>query len=136
MIGNGAQKDLFVETIKREKIENRFILINEITNVNKYYSAFDYFILPSLFEGLPVVCVEAQANGLPCLLSNTISDECKISNNIYYIDKQSIDDWVRKINHVKRNNQIDLNDDFNICIQARNFQNCLLNVMNDNVIKR
>lgn len=122
MIGNGAQKDLFVETIKKEKMENRFILIIETTNVNEYYSAFDYFILPSLFEGLPVVGVEAQANGLPCLFSNTISDECKISNNIMYINRQDIDEWITAVRKMRRKQCIELNNQFNIINQSKRFE--------------
>jgi len=40
------------------------------------------FVMPSLYEGLPVVCVEAQANGLPCIVADRISDEVLLSSNI------------------------------------------------------
>ena len=51
-----------------------------INNVNEMYQAMDVFILPSLFEGLPVVGIEAQAAGLKCIMSDTITDEVKITD--------------------------------------------------------
>ena len=43
-----------------------------------YLQAMDVFVLPSLFEGLPIVGVEAQASGLPCIFADTITQEVKI----------------------------------------------------------
>ena len=100
MIGTGGLKSKFLQKARKEKIEEKFIFIDETPNVNKYYSAFDYFLLPSLFEGLPVVGVEAQVNGLPCLFSDTISDECKISDNTVYLDRNNIVSWIENINNM------------------------------------
>lgn len=129
MIGNGQQKDEFLKRVESENLENRFIFIEETTKVNEYYSAFDYFLLPSLYEGLPVVGVEAQANGLPCLLSNTISSECEISNNIVYLDRNDIDLWVDYIQKMKRKDELKLNDSFNINIQACEFEKLLKRII-------
>ena len=125
MIGTGALQKEFVERVNAEQLEKQFIFLNEITNVNEYYSSFDYFLLPSLYEGLPVVGVEAQSNGLPCLFSDTISDECKISNNTVYLDKDNIDDWIEKIQKMSRDKDVDLIDDFNIDVQATKFEEIL-----------
>lgn len=130
MIGNGPQKKEFVNTIKDNSLENKFILIDETQYVYKYYSAFDYFLLPSLYEGLPVVGVEAQANGLPCLLSNTISTECQISNNIEYIDKDAISKWIVKIKKMKRGEKLLLNDYYNIKVQSKLFEQELIKILN------
>ncbi len=123
MIGNGQQKEEFVKRVNEEKIKHRFIFLEETSRIYEYYSVFDYFLLPSLYEGLPFVSIEAQANGLPCLLSNTISEECKISNNLVYLNKDKIDDWIDQINKMSRNNEIELSDEFNINIQAKKFEN-------------
>ncbi len=50
------------------------------------YQAMDIFVMPSLFEGLPVVGIEAQASGMPCLVSNRISKELLITSNIKMIN--------------------------------------------------
>lgn len=131
MIGEGTQKNDFLNVIRIGNLNYRFIFVNEISNVNEYYSVFDYFVLPSLFEGLPVVGVEAQANGLPCLLSDTISDECKISDNTIYLDKDNVDIWIENINKMQRNDELRLNDDFNINVQADRFEKMLLNIINE-----
>lgn len=131
MIGTGGLKSKFLQKARKEKIEEKFIFIDETPNVNKYYSAFDYFLLPSLFEGLPVVGVEAQVNGLPCLFSDTISDECKISDNTVYLDRNNIDSWIENINNMERNDKLKLNDDFNINVQAKKFEELLSKIVNE-----
>lgn len=67
----------------REKLEKRVVesqlrdvlFLGNIDNVNDYYSSMDVFVLPSRFEGYPIVGVEAQVNDLPCFFSNSITDE-------------------------------------------------------------
>ena len=54
----------------------------------------DFFVLPSYFEGLPTVAVEAQASGLPCLMSDTITRETKITENCWFLPlKESPEAW-------------------------------------------
>ncbi len=129
MIGNGYQKQDFLNKVKAENLEDRFIFVEETSYINEYYSTFDFFLLPSLFEGLPVVSVEAQANGLPCMLSNTISNECKISNNTIYLDKDDIKEWISNLKKMSRNSKLKLNDEFNINVQATKFEEILYSIL-------
>ncbi|MBQ9551338.1 MAG: glycosyltransferase family 1 protein [Clostridia bacterium] len=55
------------------------------TNVNEWYSAFDAFVMTSLYEGLPVVAIEAQAADLPCVLTDTITPEVKVTDNVRFL---------------------------------------------------
>ncbi|WP_051556412.1 glycosyltransferase family 1 protein [Alkalihalobacterium bogoriense] len=60
--------------------------------------AMDLFLFPSLFEGLPVVLVEAQAAGLQCIVSNTITKEAKITKNVHFVKLlDSATDWANKV---------------------------------------
>lgn len=60
-------------------------LLGSRKDVDRLYQAMDVLVLPSRYEGLPVVAVEAQAAGLPCMLSNRITDEVKISENVSFL---------------------------------------------------
>ncbi|WP_455138290.1 glycosyltransferase family 1 protein [Thermophilibacter sp.] len=59
--------------------------LGQRADVDELYSVFDVFVLPSLFEGFPVVLVEAQANGCPCVASSTITNESSISNLVSFM---------------------------------------------------
>ena len=127
MIGEGKQKKDFVEKTSIEGVDNKFIFVSETSEVNKYYSCFDYFLLPSLFEGLPVVGIEAQVNGLFCIFSDTISKEVKISSGAIFLKNDDINLWVENIGDYQRNSFI-INQDYNIKNQALIFLNILLNL--------
>lgn len=59
---------------------------------------FDLFLFPSLYEGLPVVLVEAQAAGLPCVVADTITKEAKITDTLLYEDLENPPSlWAEKI---------------------------------------
>lgn len=64
------------------------------SDVPALLSSFDVFVLPSLFEGMPNVVIEAQANGLPCVISHTITGEANVSGMVSYLPIDSPDDWV------------------------------------------
>lgn len=77
-------------------LENAVVFAGTNSNTEDYYSAFDCFVLPSRFEGLPLVGVEAQASGLPCFFSDTISDELKITELANFISIKKSYNLVRK----------------------------------------
>lgn len=70
------------------------IFTGKVRNVERYYSAFDLFFFPSIFEGVSVSLIEAQCSGLPCVISRNISKETEISNLIRYVNIENIDDGV------------------------------------------
>lgn len=78
LIGIGELEPKIRNLVNRSEIQNNVIFLGQRNDVRELYNAFDVFLLPSLYEGLPVVGIEAQANGLPCLFSDTISDEVVI----------------------------------------------------------
>ena len=69
-------------------------------------SASDFFLLPSLYEGNPVVGTEAQANGLPCLFADTITKSASVLASSCFIPISCMDDWVDAMKKIK-NNSVD-----------------------------
>lgn len=71
------------------------------SDVNDLYQGYDCFLFPSKYEGLPVVLVEAQCSGLVCFISNTITKEIDVTDNICRMDISSEpSDWAQNINKV------------------------------------
>lgn len=86
--------------VKEKGIESQVTFTGNVSNVNEYYQAFDIFVMPSLYEGLPVTGVEAQTSGLKCLFADTITPEVElVAENVKFlpIDAKNIDDWVYEI---------------------------------------
>lgn len=91
---------------------DKVIFLGVRHDVNRIMQAMDIFVLPSIFEGLPIVGIEAQASGLPCLFSDKITKESKIRDNVEFL---SIDDakiWCTKLNEYEymrldRNSAVD-----------------------------
>lgn len=76
---------------------NDVIFTGLINNLGKYYSAFDILWLPSLYEGMPTVGIEAQANGLPILASDSITKSMRIINNVAYLATKNKEDLWSKV---------------------------------------
>ena len=86
LIGQGMLQNEIKEKVDKLGLANSVKFIGQVTNANDYYNAMDVFVLPSLYEGLPVVGVEAQASGLLCELSNAMTKETKILSTTNFID--------------------------------------------------
>lgn len=96
-VGSGGLE----ETIKKKcidlRIDDRVMFLGFRSDVNKIMQAFDLLIMPSLFEGLPVTGVEAQALGVPALFADTITKDAAILPQSSYLSlKQSPEEWADK----------------------------------------
>jgi glycosyltransferase involved in cell wall biosynthesis len=98
LIGTGELEETIKAKVLEMGIEKRVKFIGTVNNVSDYMQAMDCFVLPSRFEGLPIVAIEAQASGLPCFLSDRISKETAITDLAYF---QSLNDspqvWAESI---------------------------------------
>lgn len=77
--------DLQEET-RRLGIEEKVHFMGRVSDAYKYYSAADLFILTSRYEGLSVACIEAQANGVPCIMPANTSKESVVNKNVILTD--------------------------------------------------
>lgn len=78
LCGDGEERTNIEFEIKKLNLEGDVLLLGVISNVNEILQAMDIFVMPSLFEGLPFALLEAQAAGLKCIVSDTVSAEVDI----------------------------------------------------------
>lgn len=99
LVGTGELEEFIKEKVRSLGIENNVIFAGFQSNVNDYMHAMDLFVFPSLFEGLGLVLIEAQACGLPCFCTaNTIPKDVKILNNLQFISlNDGALEWAKKI---------------------------------------
>lgn len=98
LIGSGELENEIKEKVNILNITDKVIFIGNVNNVYDYYQAMDCFVLPSKFEGLGMVGIEAQAAGLPCFVSNGCPKELKITENLEYISlSDSPQKWAKAI---------------------------------------
>lgn len=80
--GDGALKERVIQRIKDQGIEDAVLLLGTRNDVDKLYSAMDMFLLPSKYEGLGLVFVEAQISGLKCFGSDRVPKDVELTNNM------------------------------------------------------
>lgn len=98
LIGNGETVDKTKKQVRELGLGRQVVFTGAIDNVSDYLSAFDVMLLPSLYEGLPLVVIEWQISGLPCLISDTISKECAITSLVKFESiKTAPTVWARDI---------------------------------------
>lgn len=98
LIGEGKLKEEILEKVRKLGLEHKVLFLGSRSDVNQLLQAFDCFVFPSLYEGLPFSIIEAQVAGLPVLASDRISKETQISSNIEYLDiNKSPQYWAEKI---------------------------------------
>lgn len=98
MIGKGELEEKIKNKIQMLELNDYVTIIPPISNVNEYYMAMDVLVFPSFFEGMPNVIIEAQATGLECYISDTITKEANITENIKYIElNKSAKEWANQI---------------------------------------
>lgn len=98
LIGDGEDKESIIKLVKELNICDSVVFLGIRNDVAHLFQAMDAFLLPSLFEGLPVVMVEAQASSLPCYVADTITQESDISGNVrYYSLGETACQWAKNI---------------------------------------
>lgn len=98
LIGTGERLEEVKALIKQKGLESSVKLLGFRKDVDRLYQAMDFFVLPSHFEGLPTVGVEAQSTGLPCLMSDAVTQESRITDRCWFLPlKGDLRKWSRLI---------------------------------------
>lgn len=137
LVGQGPLMDEIKEKVNNLELNDSVIFLGQRSDVSELYQAMDVFCLPSLYEGLPVVGVEAQASGLLCVFSNDMTKETKVLHTTQFMSlEQDRKEWANVIlneyNTYKRKNTNDeiSKNNFNIkkeCVKLENKYECFFN---------
>lgn len=96
MAGVGADMESVRAKIAALGLSDKALLLGQRSDTDRLYNAFDCFILPSNYEGLCVVGVEAQAVGVGCVFSDKVTSEVRISDNVDFISlKAAPEEWAK-----------------------------------------
>ncbi len=112
LAGSGEKEEKIHALVTELEIQDSVRFLGRTDEVPQLLQAMDFFLFPSLFEGLPVGCVEAQAACLPVLISDTVTKEVQITDLAQYCSlEQSDDEWADKMismitAHVERKNML------------------------------
>ncbi|MBQ8230374.1 MAG: glycosyltransferase family 1 protein [Lachnospiraceae bacterium] len=82
LVGDGEGRIRIQEKVHALCLQDKVIFASVRADVNKLLQAMDVFVFPSLYEGLPVTLVEAQASGLSCIISDHVSEECIVTRGL------------------------------------------------------
>ena len=98
LLGDGFLRHSIEAKVSELGLQDSVVFAGVRADANRFLSAFDVFLFPSLYEGLPVTLIEAQANGLPIVCSDVITKETDVTNTVaYYPLDQTVDFWAKHI---------------------------------------
>lgn len=140
LVGEGPLLDKIKQKVKELDICNNVLFLGNRTDVNQILNVSDLFLFPSKHEGLGIVLIEAQVNGLPCIVSNNIPNEADMNINLFY--RCSLDDELSKWKNIvfehlilNRNRIVDLGviekKGYNICKESLKLYQWYMKQMGD-----
>lgn len=135
LIGDGELFDTMQKKAQDLGISDVVIFAGIQKDMTKWYQVMDVFVMPSLFEGLPVSGVEAQSAGLPCVFSDFVSTEAAITKNVKYVSLERSDiEWAETILNYNGCKRKDTQDEireagYNIEIEAERLKDIYLSIL-------
>lgn len=98
LVGTGELFPQIQQLVKEKGLEEDVLFLGSRSDVPEMLQMMDVFIMPSLFEGFPRAFLEAQAAGLPCVVSSTISKEVDVTGNVSFVDLDApVEVWADKL---------------------------------------
>lgn len=137
LVGDGPDFNRINQLIQKHRYHNRIIVYGETNEVPKMYSAMDVFVFPSKFEGLGIVVLEAQINGLPVIASDQVPSEVNIGNRTNFLSLHIKPElWAKEIvktTSINRKqfyeNNIDQINQYNIEKNSIKLEECYMEMM-------
>lgn len=97
LVGDGELHKEIVDQIHSLNLDNHVVMTGKVSDPQKYYAVMDVLILPSVYEGLPMTTIEAQAAGKNILISHAVPEEAVISDGCHFMDESaSATDWAER----------------------------------------
>ena len=136
LVGAGELKPQIEKQVKGAGIEKNVIFTGLCSEVEKMLQVMNVFLFPSIYEGLPVSIVEAQAAGLPCLISDKVPIECKKTKLVHQLElSKSSEEWAKKVIELSKIEKCDTSEEikaakFDISENAKELQTYYLDICN------
>lgn len=101
LVGVGELQSSIKSMVDNKGLSERTHFLGMRSDIPELLHMMDVIVFPSLYEGLPVTLIEAQVAKVPCLVSDNVTKEVKISNIIHFLSiERSADDWAREIDQI------------------------------------
>lgn len=97
LVGDGPKEAQIRELVDQMGMNDKVIFYGTVKDTAPLYSAMDVFLFPSKFEGVPLTLIEAQANGLHCVISNKISNEVNLTPLIQVYPLEEKEVWTNSL---------------------------------------
>ena len=122
LIGHGELEEQMMERVKQYGLDDKVLNLGKREDIHQFYNAMDCFLLPSLYEGLPVVGVEAECCGLPMFFSTEIPKESSPCDDlgVFISLKEGAETWAEKV-LLKTREEIKKRSDHRIKVKAAGF---------------
>lgn len=102
LVGVGEKEEEIKKQIHELGLDSKVKFLGNRSDVNELYQAMDVFVMPSFFEGVPVVGIEAQFSDLPCIFSDRVPKEVKFNSKTQFVKLEAaLDEWVKSIEKTK-----------------------------------
>lgn len=104
LVGDGEQRTIVKAAIEKNNVNDCVILLGLRSDIPDLLQAMDLFLFPSIYEGMPLSVVEAQASGLPCIVSDAVTKMVNIGEDVTLLPLiRGVDYWVEYLNTIKYN---------------------------------
>ena len=108
LIGDGELMEEVKNQVKKLGLTDCVMFLGNRGDVDRLMQAADLLLMPSRFEGLPVSAIEAQASGLPCLFSDTITTQVKITESVKFESLEApLEKWVEDMEELLKEHRKD-----------------------------